>query len=148
MLIDQQVVPDRSKPADDPGRYVCGPTKTINRRLVTLDERTLRMLTELRLQRKKLTPWVFGTDERAPAPDRIGWWWSRARRLAGIDEKWRLHDLRHFAATQAIAGVHDVRTVAARLGHADPSMTMRVYAHAVAGRDQLVAATMASVLGG
>lgn len=147
MLIDQQVVPDRSKPVDDPARYVCGPTKTINRRLVTLDEQTLRMLAELRLQRQKFTPWVFGVDERAPAPDRIGWWWSRARRIAGIDAKWRLHDLRHFAATQAIAGGHDVRTVAARLGHADPSMTMRVYAHAVAGRDQLIADTMASVLG-
>ena len=146
MLIDHQVIPDRSKPLDDPGRYVYGPTKTFNRRLVSIDDKTARQLSELRLQRQLFTPWVFGTDERPPAPDRVGWWWSRARRIAGIDPKWRLHDLRHFSATQAIAGGHDVRTVAARLGHADASMTMRVYAHAVVGRDRLVADTMASVL--
>ena len=123
-----------------------GPTKTVNSRLVSLDDRTLRMVAELRLQRQVVTPWVFGVDERTPAPDRIGWWWTRARALSGIDTKWRLHDLRHFSATQSIASGHDVRTVASRLGHADASMTMRVYAHAVAGRDRLVAGTMAAVL--
>lgn len=146
VLIDHQITPDRSKAADDPERYVYGPTKTVNSRLVSLDDRTLRMVAELRLQRQVVTPWVFGVDERTPAPDRIGWWWTRARALSGIDTKWRLHDLRHFSATQSIASGHDVRTVASRLGHSDASMTMRVYAHAVAGRDRLVAGTMAAVL--
>lgn len=146
VLVDHQVVPDRSKPAGDPGRYVYSPTKTANRRLVSLDEKTLRMVAELRLQRQLVSPWLFGDDERTPAPDRIGWWWTRARRLAAIDPKWRLHDLRHFSASQSIAAGHDVRTVAGRLGHADPSMTMRVYAHVVAGRDRMVAETMAAVL--
>ena len=59
-----------------------------------------------------------------------------------------MHDLRHFSATWAIASGHDVRAVAARLGHADASMTMRVYAHAVQSRDSLIAATMADVLDG
>ena len=146
VLVDHQITPDRSKGPEDPERYVYGPTKTVNSRLVSLDDHTLRMVAELRLQRQTVTPWVFGIDERPPAPDRLGWWWTRARRISGIDLKWRLHDLRHFSATQAIAGGHDVRTVAARLGHADASMTMRVYAHVVAGRDRLVAGTMAAVL--
>jgi integrase len=30
----------------------------------------------------------------------------------------------------------DPRTVAARLGHADPSVTLRVYAHALEERDR------------
>jgi len=41
----------------------------------------------------------------------------------------RLHDLRHLhATTLPIAGV-PVHVVAARLGHADPAVTLRVYSH-------------------
>ena len=65
-----------------------------------------------------------------------------------MDLRWRLHDLRHFSATQAIAGGHDIRSVAARLGHADASMTLRVYAHAIAGRDRQIVGTMAAVIDG
>ena len=48
----------------------------------------------------------------------------------------------------AITSGHDVRTVAGRLGHANPAMTLRVYAHAVEGADQALAATLASALEG
>ena len=136
VVVEQQIVADRTKRVDDADKYVCGPTKTVNRRVVSLDETTMQMVRKLRLQRQVATPWVFGIDERTPAPDRIGWWWTRARGIAGLDKKWRLHDLRHFTATQAIANGHDIRTVAGRLGHADASMTMRVYAHVVDGRDR------------
>ncbi|HTA03183.1 MAG TPA: tyrosine-type recombinase/integrase [Streptosporangiaceae bacterium] len=41
----------------------------------------------------------------------------------------RLHDLRHpHATTLLLAGV-PVHVVAARLGHADPAVTLRVYSH-------------------
>ena len=40
--------------------------------------------------------------------------------------KWRLHDLRHWSATVSIGQGHDVRTVAGRLGHSNPAMTLRV----------------------
>ena len=43
----------------------------------------------------------------------------------------RLHDLRHvYATTLLLAGV-PVRVVAERLGHADPLITLRVYAHVI-----------------
>ena len=84
---------------------------------------------------------------RAGQPDRIGWWWRRAREPSpGIDAKWRLHDLRHWSATVAIGQGHDVRTVAGRLGHANPAMTLRVYAHAFAAADQAVAAGLGEML--
>ena len=35
------------------------------------------------------------------------------------------------------------RSVAGRLGHANPAMTLRVYAHAVTANDQAVASTLA-----
>jgi hypothetical protein len=56
------------------------------------------------------------------------------------------HELRHFAATTAIAGGADVRTVAGRLGHADPSVTLGVYAHALEARDRELAGFLGSVV--
>jgi integrase len=48
--------------------------------------------------------------------------------LAAAD-RWdfRLHDLRHYTATQLFAAGLNPKTVADRLGHADPSVTLRVY---------------------
>lgn len=50
----------------------------------------------------------------------------------------RLHDLRHVHATTLLLAGVPVHVVAARLGHADPSITLRVYAHVV--NQQLVEA--------
>ena len=57
-----------------------------------------------------------------------------------------LHALRHFSATQAIAAGFDAVTVGARLGHADPSITLRVYSHAVEQRDRELAASLGRTL--
>ncbi len=54
----------------------------------------------------------------------------------------RLHDLRHFAATRMLAAGVPVRTVSGRLGHADASTTLGVYAHFVDASDQDAAAVM------
>jgi integrase len=40
-----------------------------------------------------------------------------------------LHDLRHIHATTLLLAGVPVHVVAARLGHADPSITLRVYAY-------------------
>ncbi|MGI5233755.1 tyrosine-type recombinase/integrase [Actinoallomurus sp. CA-142502] len=50
----------------------------------------------------------------------------------------RLHDLRHIHATTLLLAGVPVHVVAARLGHADPSITLRVYAHVI--NEQLVEA--------
>lgn len=83
-----------------------------------------------------------------PSLDKIDWWWKRTRKLAEIDAKWRLHDLRHWSATHAIAGGHNVRSVAAQLGHSDSTTTMRTYAHALEGLVQGIGDTVAGVLDG
>ncbi len=41
----------------------------------------------------------------------------------------RLHDLRHLHATLLLKAGVPVHVVANRLGHADPAITLRVYAH-------------------
>jgi len=43
----------------------------------------------------------------------------------------RLHDLRHVHATMLLLAGVPVHVVADRLGHADPSITLRVYAHVI-----------------
>lgn len=59
---------------------------------------------------------------------------------------WHLHQLRHFTATQLIAAGVDVRTVSGRLGHADPSITLRVYSHVIEAKDREAAHIMGGLL--
>jgi integrase len=49
-------------------------------------------------------------------------------------------------ASVAIAQGHDVRTVAGRLGHANPAVTLRVYAHAFGAADQALATGLGDIL--
>jgi integrase len=47
------------------------------------------------------------------------------------DERWpyRFHDLRHYTASELFRAGHNPRTVADRLGHADPAVTLKIYTH-------------------
>jgi integrase len=121
-------------------------TKTATRRQVGLDKETVAEIAALRQVREAISPFMFSVTSGPPNPDRIGWWWTRTRRLAGIDIKWRLHDLRHWTATAGISKGHDIRTVAGRLGHSNPAMTMRVYAHVVEGADAALAESLGHAL--
>ncbi len=58
------------------------------------------------------------------------------------------YDLRRWSATVAIGQGQDVRTVAGRLGHSNPAMTLRIYAQAFAAADQAVAAGLGEILKG
>lgn len=53
-----------------------------------------------------------------------------------------LHGLRHTAASLMLAGGVPLTVVAAQLGHADPAITARIYAHLVSGRDLDLAAAV------
>lgn len=56
------------------------------------------------------------------------------------------HSLRHLHASLLFAGGLPVPAVSARLGHANPSITLQVYSHALNGQDQQAASVMDSVL--
>jgi integrase len=144
LTVDSSVA--RHSGPDGSSVLVDAATKTANRRVVRLDADTLAAIDALRAQRAAASPYLFSLDDRPPPPSRIGWWWTRARTIAGIDPRWRLHDLRHWSATMAISAGHDVRTVAGRLGHANPAMTLRVYAHAVETADEAVAKMLGGLL--
>jgi integrase len=144
LTIDSSVAQRRE--ADGGSELVDEPTKTANRRTVHLAAATIAEIHALRDERGMVSPYMFSYDS-GPAPaSRIGWWWSRARVTTGIDSSWRLHDLRHWSATAAIGAGADVRTVAGRLGHANPGMTLRVYAHAVEAADHALAQNLGAML--
>lgn len=56
------------------------------------------------------------------------------------------HGLRHTSATILISGKQDVRTVSSRLGHAQASTTMNIYAHALQETDRKAAAALENML--
>ena len=58
----------------------------------------------------------------------------------------RFHDLRHTHATMLLANNIDAVAVATRLGHADASTTLRVYAHALRRRDEDAAKAAQTIL--
>jgi integrase len=62
--------------------------------------------------------------------------WQRALLTAGLDQTWpdhgglRIGDLRHTHAIWLLAQHVPVQAIAKRLGHANPTVTMRMYRHA------------------
>ena len=67
-------------------------------------------------------------------------------REAGLPDTIRFHDLRDIAASLAITQ-RPVTEVAAMLGHSSPATTLAVYAHALPGSGEHVAASMDMLLG-
>jgi integrase len=55
------------------------------------------------------------------------------------------HGLRHTSATLAISQNIDIKTVSKRLGHAQTSTTMNIYAHALEELDRKAAAALETV---
>ena len=75
-------------------------------------------------------------------PELVSRRWERLRRKADV----RLHDLRHFVATELLSAGIDVRTVANRLGHARTSTTLDIYWAWVPARDRDAALHLQTVL--
>lgn len=83
--------------------------------------------------------WLFTADYRSPwYPTTVTHWWARAREAAGVTGV-RLHDLRHFVATELFAGGFDEQTTMRRLGHTNPVTTGKRYATARPARDAAAA---------
>lgn len=57
----------------------------------------------------------------------------------------RLHDLRHTWATLALKAGVPVKVVQERLGHANPSITMNIYAHVIKGMQAEAAETVSAL---
>jgi integrase len=133
-------------------------TKTRSVRKIALDPLGVEVLrrqrdrveAEAAMAEVEIVPnaFVFSTSADGSAytyPDSVSQYVGRLCRRLGIP-KIHLHSLRHFAASQLISAGVDVRTVAGRLGHSDPSVTLKVYSHAIEARDREAAAILGRVL--
>lgn len=79
---------------------------------------------------------TYGLDHWHPdTPTRM---FGKLRAEVGVQGV-RLHDLRHFTATQMLASGQSAVQVAGRLGHADPRTTLSVYAHWIPATDKAAA---------
>jgi integrase len=125
---------------------------------ISLDEGTTAALRGLRAWQEeragvfatRLTPdaYVFSPavdGSRPMHPQVVTHRFGRLRQSAGLKHI-RLHDLRHFAATQLSAAGFGVSTVAGRLGNS-PAVLLGRYAHFVHSQDQEQAAHLGNLLG-
>lgn len=91
---------------------------------------------------------VFSSEPDGSRPWNPNWVTKRFIahcRAAGLG-RFRLHDLRHFMATEMLAGGIPIAIVSQRLNHARASTTLNVYAHAVPGGDRGAAEMLAALL--
>ena len=126
------------------GERVNGTTKSGRTRIVSIDDETVTVLRQRKddqtaEQLKAGDSWrgtkdgyVFTTGWGEPIyPDTVTSLMTKLIRANELLPHVRLHDLRHLHATTLLLSGVPVHVVAARLGHADPAITLRVYAHVI-----------------
>ncbi|MGD9706000.1 MAG: tyrosine-type recombinase/integrase [Acidimicrobiia bacterium] len=130
---------------EGPDGPTLAPTKSRRRHSVDLDPATYHTL--IALAADDAAGYVFSDDGGVTAwkPNRATKTFIRHRRAAGLRE-FRLHDLRHFMATEMLHAGIPLPVVARRLDHQRPSTTLNCYAHAVPGRDARAAITLQRII--
>ena len=134
------------------GELIEKDTKTHQVRRLSLDEATLGALERHRCpgscSEPAKTAYLFSHEpdcSRPWRPNYVTLAFCRLRDQLGLDGV-RLHHLRHFNATQLLALGVDARTVSSRLGHADSSTTLDIYAQFVEQADRRAADALGLLL--
>jgi len=162
VTIDRQLLVAGLKP-------VFGPTKTGAPRSIDLTEETVRLLREHKRQQSELkmrnrtvyqdlglvlaNEWgdLHGREAMLGLPLNGSHLGQRpfARVIKAADvRRIKFHGLRHTCATLLLAAGEPVHVVSQRLGHKDPTITMRVYAHVLPSMQQQAARTIGTLLYG
>lgn len=141
-----------------PNGPVLTATKTDRTHQVELDQTTVATLRALRRRADRRAAegavtvtgesFVFTSDldgRRPWLPNRVTHAFLRTRRRAELPH-FRLHDLRHFMATQMLGAGIPIALVAQRLNHARISTTVNVYTHAIRSGDRPAAETLAALI--
>ena len=133
-------------------------TKTRQARRIALDSSSVSVLREQRNRVDAqaeaagvaLAPaayvWSQDLDAATPyRPDRVTGNFRTLRDQLGLRHV-TFHSLRHFTATTLAASGVGIRTIAGRLGHANPAITLRTYAHFLDAADREAAAALGAAL--
>lgn len=137
---------------------VKGPKSAAGVRRVALDARTVeslrrwkryqaRELAKIGKAQKMETPVFSDAKGGYMNPCNFSRWWRSFTADSGF-EGLKFHELRHTQATQLLANGVDVKTVQTRLGHANASITLNLYAHAVPENDKAAADLVGELFGG
>ncbi len=152
--LDQATLVVARSISDTPGSVAVKETKTHQTRRLALDGSTVEVL---RRQHDRATArtravgvtwdansyvWSQEVDGSRPyRPDRVTGAFRGLRDRVGLHHL-TFHALRHFSATALAGRGVGVRTIAGRLGHANPNVTLRTYAHFLEVSDREAAAVM------
>lgn len=88
---------------------------------------------------------MTGPEGRPLHPDTITARFNRLVDRAGVP-RIRLHDVRHTYSTLAIDNGQNIKLLSQRIGHADTSVTLKIYTHRTAGADRPVADHMGGLI--
>ena len=77
--------------------------------------------------------------------DNFEHWWAGWRKKHGFMGL-KYHELRHTQATMLLSNGVDIKTVQTRLGHANPTITLSWYAHAIPENDHDAAQMLGNIL--
>jgi integrase len=137
-------------------------TKDHGKRRLAADPRTMELLRAHRVACAKVAlelgaslpadAYVFSYAPEGSTPMHPNGATHKFKRLArkhGLDERSRLHDLRHFMVTNALDGGVALPTVAGRAGHSDGGrVTLATYAHWQRAQDRHAAELLAKLCDG
>ena len=134
---------------EGPDGPVLAETKTKRSHVVDLDPGTCEIVVRYAATLGEVVGdgFVFSDDGGATAwkPNRVTKTFGRHRKAVGL-RSFRLHDLRHFMATQMLEAGVPIVTVSRRLDHRRVSITLDRYAHAVPGGDADASATLRTII--
>ena len=129
------------------------PKTRAGKRHVSIDTETVTALAKLKNAQEQAaqilghwgTELVAATlDGHAIHPKALLRLWHKTLQAAGLP-KMRLHDVRHTAATSALQNGTALHVLSGRIGHAQPSTTLNIYAHYLPSADKLAADTIGQV---
>jgi integrase len=129
-------------------------TKTqASQRKVDMSPELAAELKRLRTERKKqaladgesfdMEDWVFPNEDGSPMhyTNFLRRVWHKVQDQAKVRRR-TPHDLRHSWASHMLAAGADLAYVSAQLGHANPSITLRIYSHWVPGMRRITTAVL------
>lgn len=110
-------------------RIVTTPKNESSVRKIQMPSHTMNLLAELKISKLSKPDYVvFGEFYDSLADTSVSRYFDNYIKEAGV-QKIRLHDLRHSHASYLINAGNDIQIVSKRLGHANTSTTLDIYAH-------------------
>lgn len=136
--------------------YIIGELKTdTSCRTIAIPKVTMLLLLDYKIQTEGIgksdNDFIFINDKGRRKglrmnPTSVTAWFKRFRKKIGLPDEVPLHGLRHTNATILITKGINVKNVSSRLGHANTSTTLNIYAHTTSGIDKASGQTLDKIL--